>query len=129
MADRKDAEREEARTIVMDVLEALLNEDRVLLNIEGELNLTPGAIEKAYKTLQKARTGRTKKTGIDKDEIFYSLCIEDIFWQAKEMKIPRKKLTPEIIKEIKGRIEDKMGSANYTIMDAINEVIGETEEQ
>ena len=35
----------------------------------------------------------------------------------------------EIIKEIKGRIEDKMGSANYTIMDAISEVIGETEEQ
>jgi hypothetical protein len=129
MVDRKDAEREEARTIVMDVLEALLNEDRVLLNIEGELNLAPGAIEKAYKTLQKARTGRTKKTVIDKDEIFYSLCIEDIFWQAKEMKIPRKKLTTEIIKEIKGRIEDKMGSANYTIMDAISEVIGETEKQ
>ena len=122
----KDAEREEARTIVMDVLEALLDEDRVLLNIEGELNLTPGAIKKAYKTLQKARTGRTK--GIDKDEIFYSLCIEDIFWQAKEMKIPKKKLTPEIIKEIKDRIGDKMGSVNDTIMDAISEVIGETEE-
>ncbi len=124
----KDATREEARTIVMDVLEELLTEDMVLLNIEGGLNLPPGAIEKAYKTLQKARTGR-KKTGIDKDEIFYSLCIEDIFWQAKEMKIPKKKLTPEIIKEIKDRIGDKMGSVNDIIMAAISEVIGEAEEE
>jgi len=127
--NRKDAELERARDIAEDTLEALMTDDSVLFHVEGELNLPPGSIKKAYKTLQKARTGRAKKTGIDKDDIFYSLCIEDIFWQAKEMKIPRKKLTTEIIKEIKDRIGDKMGSANYIIMDAISEVIGETEKQ
>lgn len=65
------------------------------------------------------------RAGIDKDEVFYSLCVEDIFWQAREMKIPKKKLTPEIIKEIKDRIGDKMGSVNDTIMEAISEVIDE----
>lgn len=124
--NRKDAGLERARDIAEDALEILMTEDSVLLHVEGELNLPPGSIKKAYKTLHKARTGRAKKTGIDKDEIFYSLCIEDIFWQAKEMKIPRKKLTTEIIKEIKDRIGDKMGSANYIIMDAISEVISET---
>lgn len=128
MADRKDAKLEDARTIVMDVLEELLTEDRVLLNIEGELNLAPGAIEKAYKTLQKARTGRAK-IGIDKDEIFYSLCVEDILNQAKEMKIPKKKLTTEVIKQIETKIEDSMGSFYDRIQDAISEVIGETGEE
>lgn len=126
--DRKDAELEEARDIAEDALEVLLTEDDVLLHIEGELNLPDGAIKKAYKTLQKARTGRAKKTRIDKDEVFYSLCVEDILWQAKEMKIPRKKLTGEIIKEIKDRIGDKMGSVNDTIMEAISEVIREEEQ-
>lgn len=124
----KDAKLEEARGIAEDALEVLLDEEIVLLNIEGKLNLAPGSIEKAYNTLQKARTGRAKKTGIDKDEVFYSLCIEDIFWQAKEMKIPRKKLTSKTIKEIKDRIGDKMGSVNDTIMEAISEVIGDEEE-
>lgn len=127
--NRKDAELERARDIAEDTLEALMTEDNVLLDIEGELNLPPGSIEKAYKTLHKARTGRAKKKKIDKDEIFYSLCVQDILAEAKELKIPRKKLTPEIIKQIETKIEDSMGSFHDMIQDAISEVIGETEAQ
>lgn len=123
--NRKDAELERARDIAEDALELLLTEDSVLLHVEGELNLAPGSIKKAYRTLQKARTGRAKKTGIDKDEVFYSLSIEDILIQAKEMRIPRKKLTPEVIKRIEIKIEDSMGTGNEMIQDAISEVLSE----
>lgn len=124
---RKDAELEEARAIAEDVLEELLTEDSVLLHIEGELNLPDGAIKKAYKTLHKA--GSVKKPKIDRDEVFYSLSVEDILSQAKELRIPKKKLTPEIIKQIETKIEDSMGSFYDTIQDAISEVIGENEAQ
>lgn len=129
--NRKYAELEEARAVAEDALEILLTEDSVLLHIEGELNLAPGAIKKAYRTLQKARTGRAKVPliDIDRNEVFYSLCVEDILIQAKEMRIPRKKLTPEVIKQIETRIEDSMGTGNDKIQDAISEVIGETEAQ
>jgi len=127
--NRKDAELERARDIAEDTLEALMTEDNVLLDIEGELNLPPGSIEKAYKTLHKARTGRAKKTGIDKDEVFYWFSVEDILIQAKDMRIPKKKLTPEVIKQIERKIEDSMGTGNDMIQDAISEVIKETEAQ
>ncbi len=127
--NRKDAELERARDITEDTLGVLLTKDKVLLRIEGELNLAHGAIQKAYRTLQKARTGRVKKIGMDKEEVFYSFCVEDIFSQAKEMRIPRKKLTPEIIKQIEIKIEDSMGSFHDKIQDAISEVISETEAQ
>lgn len=116
--NRKGAELERARDIAEDVLEALQTEDNTLLYIEGELNLPPGSIEKAYKTLHKAR-----KTGIDKDEIFYSLCVQDILAEAKEMRISKKKLNPEIILRIEMKIEDSMGSFHEKIQDAISEVI------
>lgn len=66
-----------------------------------------------------------KKTVIDKDEIFYSLCVEDILSQAKEMKIPLKKLTPEVIKQIETRIEGSMWNIPDMIQDAISETIKE----
>ena len=75
------------------------------------------------------RTGSAKVPLIDRDEVFYSLCVEDILSQAKEMRIPRKKLTPEVIKQIENRIEDSMGSFYDRIQDAISEVIGEKEAQ
>lgn len=130
--NRKDAELERARDIAEDTLEFLMSEEAytaysVLLDIEGELNLPVGAIKKAYKTLRKARTGRAKAPMIDKDEVFYSLCVEDILSQAKEMRIPKKKLTPEVIKQIETKIEDSMGSFYDRIQDAINEVISEME--
>ncbi len=124
---RKDVELERARDIAEDTLEALMTEDSVLLHIEGELNLPPGSIKKAYKTLHKARAGRAKKTGIDKDEVFYWFSVEDILIQAKEMRIPRKKFTPEVIKQIERKIEDSMGTGNDMIQDAISEVISEAE--
>jgi hypothetical protein len=94
--------------------------------LNPSINL-PESIQKAYKTLRKARTGRTKKTGIDKDEVFYWFSVEDILIQAKEMRIPWKKLTPEIINQIERKIEDSMGTGNDMIQDAISEVISETE--
>lgn len=123
--NRKDAELERARDIAEDTLEALMTEDNVLLDIEGDLNLPPGSIETAYKTLHKARTGRAKKTGIDKDEVFYWFSVEDILIQAKELRIPKKKLTPEIIKQIERKIEDSMGTGNDMIQDAITEVMND----
>ena len=123
--NRKDAELEEARAVAEDALEILLTEDSVLLHVEGELNLPPGSIKKAYKILHKARTGRAKKTGIDKDEVFYSLCIEDIFTQADELRIPRKKLTPEIIKRIEQKVEESLGNANDSIGDVITEIMND----
>lgn len=123
---RKDAELERARDIAEDTLETLLTEDSILLHIEGELNLPPGSIKKAYKTLHKARTGRAKKTGIDKEEVFYSLNVEDILIQAKEMRIARKKFTSEVIKRIEIKIEDSLGTGNDMIQDAISEIISET---
>lgn len=125
--NRKDAELERARDIAEDTLETLLTEDSVLLHIEGELNLPPGSIKKAYKTLHKARTGRAKAPKIDRDEVFYSLCVEDILSQAKEMRIPKKKFTPEVIKQIETKIEDGIGSFHDMIEDAISEIISETE--
>ena len=124
--NRKEAE-QEARDIAEDVLEVLIDEDSVLLHIEGELNLPDGAIRNAYKTLQKARTGHGKAHGIDREEIFYSLSIEDIFAQAEEMGIPQKKLTPKAVKEIKNIIEDNTGRLNEIasedIQGAISDVI------
>ncbi len=120
-ANRKDAEIERARDIAEDALEVLLTEDRVLLHIEGELNLPDGAIKKAYRTLQKAREGRAKAPEIDRDEVFYSLCIEDILSQAEEMEIPKEKLTPEVIKQIIERIEGSLEDTNDKIQDAIND--------
>lgn len=124
----KDAELEEAQAIAEDTLELMLTENRVLLYIEGELNLPDGAIKKAYKTLRKARKGRAKAPKIDKNEVFYSLSVWDILVQAKGMGIPRKKLTPEILKEIKSTFENNTSSylneiANETLQDAISEVI------
>jgi len=125
--NRKDAELEEARAVAEDALELLLTDDSVLLRIEGELNLPPGAIKKAYKTLHKARTGRARKTGIDREEVFYSICVEDIFWQAKDMEIPKKKLTPETIKRIKNRAEEYLSDiVNDRIRLAIYDELNET---
>lgn len=68
--NRNDAELERARDIAEDTLETLLTEDSVLLHIEGELNLAPGAIKKAYRTIRKARTGGAKVPLIDRDEVY-----------------------------------------------------------
>lgn len=131
-ANRKDAEVEEARVIAEDILEVLLTEESesTPIHIEGELNLAPGSILKAYRILAKARKkeSQKKQSKIDKDEIFYSLSVEDIFMHADELRIPRKKLTPEIIKRIEKTVEDGLGSVNDSIGDAITDVIRETGE-
>lgn len=122
--NRKDAELEEARGIAEDVLEELMTEENVLLHIEGGLNLPDGAIKKAYRTLAKARKGSVKKAGIDRDEIFYSLSIEDIFMQAEEVGLPKEKLTRDAIKQIIERIEGSLEDTNEKIQDAIKDEFG-----
>lgn len=124
--NQKDAELEEARDIAEDTLGVLLSEENVLLHVECELNLPDGAIKRAYRALLKARKQSQKKPSkIDKDEIFYSLCVEDIFWQAKEMKIPKKKLTPEVIKRIKDSAEEYFSdTVNDGIRLAISDELG-----
>lgn len=122
--NRKDAELEEARAIAEDILEELLTKESVLLHIEGELNLPDGAIKKAYRTIAKARKASAKKSGIDRDEVFYSLSIEDIFMQAEEVGIPKKKLTKDAIKQIIERIEGILEDTNNKIQGAIKDEFG-----
>lgn len=125
MVGDTDAELERAMGIAVDALELLLSEDRVLLYIEGELNLPDGAIEKAYKTLHKVSTQSAKPPKIDREEVFYSIRVEDIFMQAQEMGIPKKKLTSEALKQIIRRIEGSLEDTNLKIQDAIKDEIPE----
>ncbi len=124
--NRKDAQLEEARAIAEDVLEELLTEESedTVLHIEGELNLPDGAIKKAYWTLDRARRGSAKKAKIDGDEVFYSLSIEDIFMQAEEIGIDKKKLTGDAIKQIIDRIEGSLEDTNDKIQEAIKDEFG-----
>lgn len=130
MAKNKNTGLEEARNIAEDALGVLLTEDSVLLYIEGELNLPDGAIQRAYRVLQRAgKEGGGKIPKIDREEIFYSLCVDDIFLQAEELGISKKKLTPEKVKEIKETLADNLIErlneiANEDIRDTIIDVTG-----
>ncbi len=126
--NRKDAKLEEAMEIAEDTLGVLLaTEDGVIGFVEGEIGLEDGAIKKAYKTLRKAKTSCVKVSKADKDEVFYSLTVEDIFTQADELGIPLKKLTPEVLKQIEDKVGDGLGNVNDSIGEAISEVIHEKE--
>lgn len=123
--NRKDAELEEARETAEDTLGVLLaGEDAIISFIEGEIGLEDGAIKKAYKTLQKARKAITKapKT-TEKDRVFFSLSVEDIFIQAGELRIPKRKLTPAVIAQIENKIGDGLGNVNEIIGEAITDVL------
>lgn len=130
--NRKDADLEEAREIAEDTLGVLLaTEDGVITFVEGEIGLEDGAIKKAYKTLRKAKKDRAKTPRTDKDEIFYSLSVEDILNVAKDMGIPKKKLTPELIKRIKDGAQDIIPNdivtdgIRFAIEDAMQEKEGQ----
>lgn len=120
--NRKDAELERAREIAEDALGVLLaGEDNVVAFIQGEIGLEDGALKKAYQTLRKAKTQSTKVPEIDRDEVFYSLCIDDIFLQADEAGVPKEKLTRDAIKQIIRRIEGSLEDTNNKIQDAITD--------
>lgn len=58
--------------------------------------------------------------------VFYSLSNEDILSQAKEMKIPRKKLTPEVMQKIKRRVKEEINEfVNDALQEAISDAIHE----
>lgn len=125
--DRKGAGLEEAREIAEDALGILLAGDETLLScIEADIGLEDGAIKKAYRTLRKAREDSAKAPP-DKDEVFYSLNVEDIFTQADELGISIKKLTPEVLKQIKEKVGDSLGNVNDIIGEAISEVVQKKE--
>lgn len=60
--------------------------------------------------------------------VFYSLCNVDILRQAKEMKIPRKKLTPDVMEKIKRSVEEEIKEyVKDVLQDAISDAIHEKE--
>lgn len=89
--------------------------------------------ERPKETLKDAEREEARKL-LDKlmelDEVFYSLRNEDILRIARDMRIPKKKLTPEIIDRIKRRVEDEIKEHVEEVMQkAISDVIHEKEEK